>query len=167
MQAIQDFFLAVGVVVTGDVILSPGVNIWYGCVVRGDLARIRLGPRVNLQDGCIVHTDHDVPLDVEEGVVAGHAVVLHGRRVGRDTLVGIGARLLGRTDIGEECLIAAGTIVTEGARIPPRSVVMGVPGKVVREIRPEELERTRMINASYLELAQRYVQGAFPPPWVH
>ncbi len=165
MQTIQDYYVAPGAIVTGDVILAPGVNVWFGCVVRGDLARIRLGPRVNIQDGCVVHTDHDIPQDIEEGVVAGHGAVLHGRRIGRDSLIGIGACLLSGCEIGEECLIAAGALVTEGRRIPPRSVVMGVPGKVVREITAEELERTHMICAHYLEMAQRYARGAYPPPW--
>jgi carbonic anhydrase/acetyltransferase-like protein (isoleucine patch superfamily) len=165
MQAIQDFYIAPGVVVTGDVVLGPGVNVWNGSVIRGDLARITLGPRVNIQDGCIIHTDHDAPQTIAEGVVVGHRAVLHGRRVGRDTLVGMGALLLSGCEIGEECLIAAGTVITEGRRIPPRSVVMGVPGKVVREVTPQELARTQAICAGYLDLAQRYARGAFPPPW--
>jgi carbonic anhydrase/acetyltransferase-like protein (isoleucine patch superfamily) len=165
MQSIQDFYVAPGVIVTGDVLLSPGVNIWFGSVVRGDLARITLGPRVNVQDGSIIHTDYDAPQDIEEGVVIGHGAILHGRRIGRDTLIGIGARLLTGCEIGEECLVAAGAVVTEKRRIPPHSVVMGIPGKVVREITAEELERTRSICAHYLELAQRYARGAFPPPW--
>jgi carbonic anhydrase/acetyltransferase-like protein (isoleucine patch superfamily) len=165
MQSIQDYYIATGAVVTGQVELSPGVNIWYASVVRGDLAKITLGPRVNVQDGCVLHTDYDVPQDVEEGVVLGHGAIVHGRRVGRDTLVGIGARLLSGCEIGEECLIAAGSLVTEGRRIPPRSVVMGVPGRVIREVTPDELERTRSICAHYLEMAQRYARGAYPPPW--
>jgi carbonic anhydrase/acetyltransferase-like protein (isoleucine patch superfamily) len=165
MQAVQGYYIAAGAVVLGDVMLGPGANVWFGSVVRGDLARITLGPRVNIQDGCVVHTDQDTPQVVEEGVVAGHRAVLHGRRVGRETLVGIGACLLSGCEVGEECLIAAGAVVTEGRRIPPRSVVMGVPGKVVREIAPEELERTRQIAAHYLEMAQRYARGAYPPPW--
>jgi carbonic anhydrase/acetyltransferase-like protein (isoleucine patch superfamily) len=165
MHAIQDYYIAPGAVVTGDVVLASGVNIWFGSVVRGDLARITLGPRVNIQDGCVVHTDYDVPQDIEEGVVVGHRAVLHGRRVGRDTLVGMGALLLSGCEVGEECLIAAGALVTEGRRIPPRSVVMGVPGRVVRAITSEELQRTHTICASYLELAQRYARNAFPPPW--
>src|SRR5262249_44472310 len=147
MQTIQGFYIAPGAFVTGDVVLSAGVNIWFTSVVRGDLARVVLGPRVNIQDGCIVHTDYDMPLEMEEGVVAGHRAGVHGRRVGGDRLVGMGARLLSGSEIGEECLIAAGALVTEGRRIPPRSVVMGVPGKVVREITQDELERTRSINA--------------------
>ena len=165
MQTIQSYYVAPGAVVTGDVILSSGVNIWFASVVRGDLARITLGPRVNIQDGCVVHTDYDLPMDVDEGVVVGHSAVLHGRSIGRNTLIGIGARLLSGCEIGEECLIAAGALVTEGRRIPPRSVVMGMPGKVVREITAEELERTHTICAHYLEMAQRYARGAYPPPW--
>jgi carbonic anhydrase/acetyltransferase-like protein (isoleucine patch superfamily) len=165
MQAIRDFYVAPGAVVTGDVALAAGVNIWFGCVVRGDLARVTLGPRVNVQDGCILHTDHNQPLTIEDGVVIGHRAVVHGRRVGRDTLVGMGALLLTGCEIGPECVIAAGALVTENRRIPPRSVVMGVPGRVVREVTDDELRRTHAIAASYLELAQRYAHGAYPPPW--
>ncbi len=165
MQQINDYFIAPGVVVTGDVILGPGVNLWYGCIVRGDVARVTFEPRVNLQDGSIVHADYDLPQVIEEGVVVGHCAMLHGTRIGRDTLVGIGARILAGAEVAEECVIAAGAIVTEGSRIPPRSVVMGIPGKVVRAVREEEIERTRRINAHYLELAQRYARGEFPPPW--
>jgi len=165
MQAIRDYFVAAGAVITGDVVLSAGVNVWYGCVIRGDVARVSLGPAVNLQDGCIVHADYGEPQEIEEGVVVGHAAVLHGRRIGRHSLVGIGARLLAGSDVGEECVIAAGAVVTEGKQIPARSVVMGIPARVVRAVTAEELERTRAINAHYLELAQRYARGEFPPPW--
>jgi carbonic anhydrase/acetyltransferase-like protein (isoleucine patch superfamily) len=165
MQAIQDFYIAPNAVVVGNVVLAAGVNVWYSSVIRGDLAQITLGPRVNVQDGCILHSDAGIEQTIEEGVVLGHSAVIHCRLVGRDTLVGIGAKLLTGCEIGAECLIAAGTIVTEMRRIPPRSVVMGVPGKVVREVTAEELERTRAINAHYLELAQRYARGAYPPPW--
>jgi carbonic anhydrase/acetyltransferase-like protein (isoleucine patch superfamily) len=165
MQAIRDFYVASNAIIRGDVEFGAGANVWFNCVVRGDLARVTLGQRVNIQDGCIIHTDAGQPLHIEEGVVAGHAAVIHGRRVGRDTLVGMGALLLSGCEVGEECLIAAATVVTEGRRIPPRSVVMGVPGKVVREISAEEIERTRTICAHYLELAQRYVRSGYSPPW--
>jgi carbonic anhydrase/acetyltransferase-like protein (isoleucine patch superfamily) len=165
MQVIQGCYVAPGAVVVGDVELSTGANIWFGCVVRGDLARIKIGPRVNIQDGCLIHTDADAPQEIEEGVVVGHGAILHGRRIGRDTLIGMGARLLTGCEIGAECIIAAGSVVTENRRIPAHSVVMGVPGRVVREVTAEELERTRSISAHYLELAQRYARGAYPPPW--
>ena len=166
MKAIKDYYVASDAVVIGNVVLGAGANVWYQCVIRGDLACITLGPRVNLQDGCIVHTDTDCPQTLEEGVVAGHGAILHGKHVGRDSLVGIGARLLSGCEIGAECLIAAGSVVTEGKKIPPRSVVMGVPAKVVRAITPAEVERTRWICGHYLELAQRHAGGEFPPPWV-
>jgi carbonic anhydrase/acetyltransferase-like protein (isoleucine patch superfamily) len=165
MRAIQDYYVADNAIVTGDVVLSAGVNIWFGSVVRGDLARISLGPRVNLQDCCIVHTDHDAPQFIEEGVVVGHRAVLHGCFIGRDTLIGMGAMLLSGCEIGAECIIAAGALITERRRIPPRSLVMGVPGRVVREVRDDDLRRTLAISAHYLEMAQRYVHGAFPAPW--
>ena len=167
MRLVGNWFLAPTAVVTADVTCGPGVNIWFGAVVRGDVAPIILDENVNLQDGVIVHCDSGVPNVVEPGVVAGHVAVLHGARVGADTLVGIGARLLSGSEVGPECVIAAGAVVVPGMRVPPRSVVMGVPGKVVREITPDELALTQRISASYLELAQRYAHGAFPPPWGH
>ncbi|MCI0463042.1 MAG: gamma carbonic anhydrase family protein [Gemmataceae bacterium] len=166
MQAIQNYYVAANATVCGDVVFHAGVNVWFATVIRGDLGRITLGPRVNLQDGCILHTDTDCDQDIEEGVVVGHAAVLHGKRIGRDTLIGIGARLLTGCEVGEECLIAAGAVVTEHRRIPPRSVVMGIPGRVVRQVTDEEVERTRTICAHYLEMAQRYARGAYPPPWM-
>src|SRR5262245_9196256 len=165
MQRIGDSYIAPGAGLTGNVALAAGVNVWFGCVLRADLARITLGPRVNLQDGTIVHTDHDEPLTLDEGVVVGHRATLHGRHIGRDTLVGMGAILLSGCEVGAECVIAAGALITERRRIPPRSVVMGVPGKVVREVTDEDLRRTQEISAHYLELAQRYAAGAFPPTW--
>jgi len=165
LRAIKDFYVASNAIVTGNVVLSPGVNLWFSTIIRGDLATITLEPRVNIQDGTIIHTDTDAAMTIGEGVVVGHGAVLHGTRIGRDTLIGMRATLLSGCEIGEECLIAAGTLITEGRRIPPRSVVMGVPGKVIRAITAEELERTRTICAHYLEMAQRYVRGAYPPPW--
>ena len=158
-------FLAPTAVVCGEVVCGAGVNVWFGAVVRGDVAPIILGDTVNLQDGAIVHCDAGVPNVVEAGVVVGHAAVLHGARVGEDTLVGIGAKLLSASEIGKECLIAAGAVVAPGSRIPPRSVVMGVPGKVVRSVTADEIARTRAINARYRELARRYASGEIPFPY--
>jgi len=165
MQTINDFYIAHNAVVTGDVVIGSMVNIWFGVVIRGDLARITLGHGVNLQDGVIVHTDTDAPQEIENGVVVGHGAILHGSRIGKDTLIGMGATLLSGSEIGHECLIAAGTLIPEGRRFPPRSVVMGVPGKIIRTITDEDLARTRRINAHYQELAKKYSTGAFPAPW--
>lgn len=160
MRPIGEAFVASNAVITGDVLLSPGANVWYGCVIRGDLARISFGENANLQDGCIVHTDRDEPQTIEAGVVVGHGAILHGRRIGADTLVGMGARLLSGCEIGEGSIIAAGAIVTESKVIPPRSLVMGIPAKVIRQVSEDEVQRTRSIAVHYLELAKRYAQGA-------
>jgi carbonic anhydrase/acetyltransferase-like protein (isoleucine patch superfamily) len=168
MRQIGEVFVASNATILGDVVLAPEANVWYGCILRGDLARITLERGVNLQDGCIVHTDRDEPQVIEAGVVAGHGAILHGRRIGKDTLIAMGARLLSGCEIGEGCIIAAGTVVTEGKVIPPRSLVMGLPGKVLRSVMDEEVERTRGIATRYLELARRHARGevAFPygPP---
>jgi len=155
-------FLAPTAIITGDVTYGPGVNVWFGCVIRGDVAPIVLGENANLQDGVIVHCDFGVANVIEPGVVAGHAAILHGARVGEGTLVGIGAKLLSGSEIGPECVIAAGAVVPPGMKVPPRSVVMGMPGKVVRPATLEEIEKTRTINARYREMARRYANGEFP-----
>lgn len=157
-----DVFLAPNAVVCGDVTLGQGVNIWFGAVVRGDVAPIVLGEHVNLQDSVVVHCDAAVPQVIEAGVVVGHAAVLHGKRIGADTLVGIGARILSGCDIGPGCLIGAGAVVAPGTVVPARSVVMGVPGKVVRAVTDAEFQNTRTLSARYRDMARRYAAGEFP-----
>lgn len=159
MRRIGEAYVAHNALVIGDVVLGTDVNLWFNVVVRGDLARITLGPRVNLQDGVIVHTDFDVPCDIEEGVVAGHGAILHGRRIGAGSLIGMGAVVLSGSDIGPESLIAAGCVVSENMVVPPRSLVAGVPGRVIRAVSADRLERTRRINAHYVEMAERYLRG--------
>ncbi len=158
-RAVNGAYFAATAVVCGEVRVAAGANVWFGVVVRGDVAPITLHERVNLQDGVIVHCDFGVPQEIEPGVVVGHAAVLHGVRVRADTLVGIGAKVLSGTDIGAECVIAAGCVVPPGMVVPPRSLVMGVPGKVVRAVTPEDVERTRAISRRYVELAARYAAG--------
>lgn len=164
MRRVGNVFLASNAVVTGEVTCAAGVNLWYGVVVRGDVGPVILDENVNLQDGVIVHCDFGVPNELEPGVVVGHAAVLHGRRVGADTLIGIGAKLLSDTQIGPECVIAAGAVVPPGMTVPPRSLVMGVPAKVVRPVTPDEVARTRMINTRYRDLARQYAAGEIAWP---
>ncbi len=163
MRRIGESYIARNAVIVGDIVLSPGVNIWYGCVLRGDLARITLGANANIQDGTIVHTDFDEPMLIEEDVVVGHRATLHGRLIGKGTLVGMGATLLAGSEVGAHCLIAAGALVGEGKKIPPRSVVMGVPGKIVREVTEAEMGRAAEIARHYLDMARRHAAGEFPP----
>ncbi len=150
-------FLASTAVVTGDVVLGRGCSVWYGAVLRGDCAPIRVGELTNVQDLVVIHADTDVPNEIGSEVTIGHGAVVHGRRVGDRCLIGIGAILLGRSEVADGCIIAAGAVVKEGARIPPRSLVAGVPGKVVREVRPEELAELVGHAAHYLELARGHL----------
>ena len=165
MREVDGVYLAGGVVVTGDVVLERGVNLWYGVVIRGDVAKITLRENVNIQDGSVVHCEFGVPQVIEPGVVVGHAAVLHGRSIGADTLIGIGARLLSRSEIGAESIIAAGAVVLEWAVIPPRSLVVGVPGRVVRQVTDEEVARTRMLSERYQDMSRRYAAGIIPLPY--
>ena len=147
-------FIAGTAVVTGAVTLARNVSIWYGCVLRGDSAPISVGEMTNVQDGTIVHADTDVPNDIGAWNTIGHGAVVHGRRVGDGCLIGIRAVILGGAEVGDGCIIAAGAVVKENARIPARSLVAGVPGKVVRAVTDAELEMLRGHAAHYLDLAR-------------
>lgn len=162
MQRIRDFYLAKNATVVGNVSIAAGVNIWYGCVIRGDVDRIILGKNVNIQDLTMIHCDPGFPNEIEEGVVVGHSAIIHGSRVGRDTLIGMGATLLGRSIVGKECIIAARALVPEGVTIPDRSLVMGVPGKIVRQVTDQDVEMIRRLNRHYLQTAEDHVNGKYP-----
>lgn len=164
MRKVGQLLLAHTAVLSGDVSCGHGVSLWYGAVVRGDVAPITLGDNVNVQDGAIVHCDYGVAQHVENDVVIGHAAVLHGVRVGHDTLVGIGAKLLSGTEIGPESIVAAGAVVAPGTVVPPRSLVMGLPGKVVRQVTDQELAKTKAIARRYRELAEKYARGQIDWP---
>lgn len=150
--------------VTADVNLGAESSVWFGGVVRGDVASVTIGQRVNIQDGAVVHCDSGVPNTLEDDVTVGHRAVVHGVRVGRGSLVGMGALLLGRTQIGEECLVAAGAVVPPGLQVPDRSLVMGVPGRIVRPVNDEELKYMRWLSGHYVRLTRRYLEGEFGEP---
>ena len=156
------YFKSRSSVVTGDVTIGPESSLWFNAVVRGDVASITIGRRVNVQDGAVVHSDTDVPNVIEDDVVIGHSAVVHGTFVGRGSLIGMSATVLGGTRIGRECLIAAGAVVPPGLEVPDRMVVMGVPGKIARPVKEEELAYMRRLTAHYVELARRHVDGEIP-----
>jgi carbonic anhydrase/acetyltransferase-like protein (isoleucine patch superfamily) len=154
-------YLAHNATVTADVRLGVDCSVWFTAVIRGDVAPVTIGERVNVQDGAVVHCDSGVPNVIEADVTIGHRAVVHGMRVGRGTLIGMGAVVLGRTVIGEECLIAAGAVVPPGLEVPDRMLVMGVPGKIARAVSEKELEYMRWLSGHYVRLAERYVAGEF------
>lgn len=157
-----DYWVAPSATVLGNVILHPGSSIWFNAVLRGDNDPITIGRNSNIQDGSILHTDAGVPLTIGEGVTVGHKAMLHGCTIGDNSLIGIGAVVLNGARIGRNCLIGANALITEGKVIPDNSLVMGQPGKVVRELEEGQIEALRISALHYVENWKRYVQGLQP-----
>ena len=154
-----NYFVAHSATITGEVEVGELASFWFNAVVRGDVAPVTIGRRVNVQDGVVVHCDTGVPNVIEDDVTIGHRAVVHGAHVGRGSLVGMGAVLLGQTRVGAECLVAAGAVVPPGLVVPDRMAVMGVPGKIVRPVKEDELKYMRWLTEHYVELAERYARG--------
>jgi len=129
-----DFWIAPDANLIGRVILGSGSSVWFGATLRGDNEPITVGPGSNIQDNCVLHTDPGFPLTIGANCTIGHKAMLHGCTIGDQTLIGMGATVLNGARIGAECLIGAGALITEGKEIPQGSLVMGVPGKVVRQL---------------------------------
>jgi carbonic anhydrase/acetyltransferase-like protein (isoleucine patch superfamily) len=149
-------WIAPNATVIGDVRLAANVSIWWNAVLRGDNDPISVGENTNIQDGSVLHTDEGMPLTIGAGVTVGHLVVLHGCSVGDGSLIGIKSVILNRAVIGRDCLIGANTLIPEGKVIPDRSVVMGSPGKVVRQLTDAEAARLRHAADHYLKHWRRY-----------
>ena len=137
-------------------------SVWFGCVLRGDNDDIIIGERSNIQDGSVLHTDPGIKLTVGQDVTVGHQVMLHGCTIGDNSLIGIQAVVLNRAVIGRNCIIGAGALIPEGKVIPDNSVVMGMPGKVVKENPESAAAMLKMQAAHYVQNAQRYLQDLKP-----
>ena len=151
-----DHWIAPDAVVMGSVVLEPNASIWWQCVVRGDSDVITIGENSNVQDACVLHTDPGILLTIGKNVTIGHLVMLHGCTSGDNSLIGIRSTILNRAVIGKNCLIGAEALVTEGKEIPDGSVVMGAPGRIVRQVTPEEIAHFRRIADHYVENFKRY-----------
>ncbi|MBX3040250.1 MAG: gamma carbonic anhydrase family protein [Bdellovibrionaceae bacterium] len=146
-----DVFLAPNAYVIGDVKVGDRASIWYNVTIRGDVMPIRIGNETNVQDGSVLHgTYGKFGCTLEDRVTVGHQVTLHGCHIGRETLIGMGSIVMDGAHVGEQCIVGAGSLVTEGTRIPPRSLVFGRPAKVIRELKPEEIESLRLSADNYL-----------------
>jgi carbonic anhydrase/acetyltransferase-like protein (isoleucine patch superfamily) len=154
-----DYFVAENAAVIGSVVMGPNASVWWSVTIRGDNDVIRLGENVNIQDGSVIHTDGGVQVTLERNVSVGHLVMLHGCTVRENSLIGIGAIVLNGAVIGRNCLIGAGALVAEGKEIPDGSLVLGVPGKVVRSLTPEQIATNTWIAEHYVERAGIYRQG--------
>jgi carbonic anhydrase/acetyltransferase-like protein (isoleucine patch superfamily) len=152
----DEYWIAPNAAVIGCVTLKKNASIWWGATLRGDNEPIVIGENSNVQEGAVLHTDPGWPLTLGDNVTVGHLAMLHGCDIGEGSLIGIGAVALNGARIGRNCLIGAKALIPEGKVIPDNSVVMGAPGKVMREIRPEELERLRLNTAGYVERWKRF-----------
>ena len=150
------FWVADNAVVVGDVTLEEDVSIWFNVVARGDNEPITIGSRTNIQEGCVLHTDPGFPMVIGPDVTVGHMAMLHGCTIGRGALIGIGAIVLNGAKIGEGALVGAGALVGEGKEIPPRSLVVGSPGKVIRELNEENVQRILKGTDVYVHKGRRY-----------
>ncbi|MEO8030954.1 MAG: gamma carbonic anhydrase family protein [Gemmatimonadota bacterium] len=155
-------FVAPTSVVMGDVTLGEESSVWYTAVLRGDMAPITIGARSNIQDATIVHVDEGVPCIIGARVGVGHRAILHGCTVGDDCLIGMGSILLNHCRIGAGSVIAAGAVVPEGMEVPPGSLVMGVPGRVVRPVDAELAKRIAGTWGHYVEQAKAHRSGRYP-----
>lgn len=154
-----EVWLAPGAVLVGDVEMAEESSVWYGCVLRGDVNRIRIGARSNIQDGTVIHLGDRDPTVVGEDVVVGHRAVLHGCTIGDRCLIGIQATILDGAVIGHGSLIGAGAVVPAGMEVPPNSLVLGTPAKVVKSLSPEAEEFHRGLAAKYCRLQGNYRRG--------
>ncbi len=162
LPASGNFYVADTAVVIGNVTLGEDVSIWFNAVIRGDNDAITIGSGSNVQDGSVLHVDPGFPIVIGDDVTIGHMAMVHGCTIGSGTLVGMGAVILNGAKIGEGCLIGANTLIPEGKEIPPRSVVMGAPGKVVREVTEADLPRVTRGAKNYKQHWRRYAANLKP-----
>jgi carbonic anhydrase/acetyltransferase-like protein (isoleucine patch superfamily) len=156
LPAEDEYWIAPSASVMGNVILKKNASIWWGATIRGDNDPITIGENSNIQDGSVLHTDTGVPLTIGANVTVGHLVMLHGCTIGDNSLIGIGSIILNGAKIGKNCLIGANVLITEGKEIPDNSLVMGAPGKVVREVSEHQAMILRASAHHYVENWKRY-----------
>ena len=155
-------FIAPTAAVMGNVTIGRNASIWYHSVVRGDMAGIVIGADSNVQDGSIVHVDEGVPCTIGQRVAVGHRVILHGCTVGDDCLIGMGSVLLNGVSIGSGSVVAAGAVIPEGMAVPPGSLVMGVPGRIIRSVDAGLAQRIQETWSHYVEEARAHRSGRYP-----
>jgi carbonic anhydrase/acetyltransferase-like protein (isoleucine patch superfamily) len=154
----QGAWVADNAEVIGQVELAENASVWYGCVVRGDTEKIRIGRNSNIQDGTVLHADFGVPLTIGDNVTVGHQVMLHGCTVGDGSLIGIQAVVLNNAKIGRNSIVGAGSVVTEGKEFPDNSLIVGAPAKAIRTLDAEQIAKFQTIPQHYVENALRHAK---------
>ena len=160
----EDYWIADNATVLGSVVLMNNASVWFNVVIRGDNDVITIGENSNVQDGCVLHTDPGQPLTIGRNVTVGHKVMLHGCTIGDNSLIGINSVVLNGARIGKNCLIGANSLIPEGKEIPDGSLVMGSPGKVVRELSPEQQQGLEASAISYVNNFKRFKKEFKPQP---
>lgn len=153
------YWIAETATVLGNVTLGEEVGIWFGAALRGDIEPITIGARTNIQENCVLHTDTGCPLVIGAGCTIGHSAVVHGCTIGENSLIGMGAVILNGAQIGANCIIGAGSLISERKVIPPNSLVMGSPGKLVREVDAAGMARLEASAAAYVARARQCAAG--------
>lgn len=156
-------FIADTATIIGSVRLKDRSSVWFNCVLRGDNDWLEVGERSNIQDGCVLHTDPGIELVIGDGVTVGHKVMLHGCRIGDNSLIGIGSTLLNGAKIGRNCVVGAHSLVTENKEFPDGSLILGSPAHVARELSKEEIARIGWSADVYVENAKRFNEQCFTP----
>ena len=155
-QIADDTWIAPDANVIGDIVVEDGASIWFCATLRGDNERITVGAGSNIQENCVLHTDIGYPLTIGTNCTIGHKVMLHGCTIGNNSLIGMGATILNGAKIGDNCLIGAGALITEGKEIPAGSLVMGMPGKVVRDLDEAAIQGLRASALHYQDNMRRF-----------
>jgi len=152
-------YVAPSAQIIGNVKMADHSSVWFGAVIRGDNDLIEIGARTNIQDNSVLHTDPGIPLIIGDGVIVGHRVMLHGCKIGENTLIGIGATILNGAVIGKNCIIGAHSLITEGKVIPDGSMVVGSPGRVIKSLTEQHFQMLRINSEVYVANAKRFNQN--------
>jgi len=152
------YWIAPTAIIIGDVKLKENANVWFGTTIRGDNEPIIIGENSNVQENCVLHTDPGCPLSIGENCTIGHKAMLHGCTIGNNSLIGMGATVLNGVNIGDNCLIGAGALIPERKVIPDNSLVMGVPGKVVRTLDSQAIVGLKLSAEHYVKNAKRFAK---------
>ena len=152
----ETVFVAESADIIGDVVINKNSSVWYNVVIRGDEQPIRVGENTNIQDGCVVHTGWDIPTEIGNNVTIGHKALIHGCKIGDNTLIGMGSIVLDNAEVGEYVLLGAGSLVPPGKKIPSGVLAMGSPAKVIRELTDVEKESIRKSAIDYIESGKKH-----------
>ena len=162
VPASENYWVAENATVLGNVTLGENASVWFNAVLRGDNDPIHIGDNTNIQDGSVLHTDIGCPLNIGRDVTVGHMVMLHGCTIGDESLIGIGATIMNKAEIGRNCIIGAHSLIPEGKVIPDNSLVMGAPGKIIKTLGSEQIAMLRGSAAVYVANWKRFKTGLQP-----